>query len=97
MALINCPECNKEISNKASVCIHCGCPVDIDPSKAIYCYKKGIQNLSLRCSCGFEFKYMNTFYGRTVLDNGDYKFNGELPIICPRCNQAYGIISFSPV
>ena len=27
MALINCPECNKEISDKAMACIHCGLPL----------------------------------------------------------------------
>lgn len=27
MALIKCPECNKEVSNKANVCIHCGYPL----------------------------------------------------------------------
>lgn len=27
MALIKCPECGKEISNMAEVCIHCGFPV----------------------------------------------------------------------
>lgn len=27
MALINCPECGKEISDKAEVCIHCGYPI----------------------------------------------------------------------
>lgn len=27
MALIKCPECGKEISDKAEVCIHCGYPV----------------------------------------------------------------------
>lgn len=27
MALIDCPECSKEISDKASACPHCGCPV----------------------------------------------------------------------
>lgn len=27
MALIKCSECGKEISDKAKVCIHCGCPV----------------------------------------------------------------------
>lgn len=26
MALINCPECNKEISDKAVACPNCGCP-----------------------------------------------------------------------
>ena len=24
MALINCPECNKEISDKSEICINCG-------------------------------------------------------------------------
>lgn len=27
MALIRCPECEKEISDKSSVCIHCGFPI----------------------------------------------------------------------
>lgn len=28
MALMKCPECGKEISDKASQCIHCGCPIN---------------------------------------------------------------------
>ena len=28
MALINCPECNKEISNKSKVCVYCGYPIN---------------------------------------------------------------------
>lgn len=27
MALIKCPECGKEVSDKAQTCIHCGCPL----------------------------------------------------------------------
>lgn len=27
MALIKCPECGKEISDKANTCINCGCPI----------------------------------------------------------------------
>lgn len=27
MVLIKCPECGKEISDKAEKCIHCGCPI----------------------------------------------------------------------
>lgn len=27
MALIKCPDCGKEISDRAANCIHCGCPV----------------------------------------------------------------------
>lgn len=27
MAIIKCPECGHEISDKAGTCIHCGCPI----------------------------------------------------------------------
>lgn len=27
MALIKCPECGKDISDRAPSCIHCGCPI----------------------------------------------------------------------
>lgn len=27
MALIKCPDCQKEISDKTEKCIHCGCPI----------------------------------------------------------------------
>jgi|GEM_PF-2481364 len=35
MALINCPECNKEISDKVKACIHCGYPLEqeVEPEK----------------------------------------------------------------
>lgn len=32
MALIKCPECGKEISDKANSCPNCGCPI-VEPSK----------------------------------------------------------------
>ena len=28
MALINCPECKREISDRAKSCPHCGCPLE---------------------------------------------------------------------
>jgi ribosomal protein L7/L12 len=37
MALIKCPECGKEISDKASACIHCGFPLNnIDQDHTLY-------------------------------------------------------------
>lgn len=30
MALINCPECNKEVSSLAASCPNCGCPISVD-------------------------------------------------------------------
>lgn len=44
MALIKCPECGKEISDKAEVCPSCGYPVDeigkksADKKKVLYQY-----------------------------------------------------------
>lgn len=31
MALIACPECKREISDKATACPHCGCPIVASP------------------------------------------------------------------
>ena len=34
MALIKCPDCGKEVSDKANACIHCGYPIeDMQPQK----------------------------------------------------------------
>lgn len=38
MALITCSECGKQISDRASVCIHCGCPIE-DTNKDNKLYK----------------------------------------------------------
>ena len=32
MALIRCPECGQEVSDKADACIHCGCPLHTSES-----------------------------------------------------------------
>lgn len=32
MALIKCSECGKEISDKATSCVHCGCPIPSSPT-----------------------------------------------------------------
>ena len=36
MPLINCPDCEKEISDRAASCLHCGCPISgVDASSSI--------------------------------------------------------------
>lgn len=35
MALIKCPECGKEVSDKAIACIHCGYPLDVANSDSV--------------------------------------------------------------
>lgn len=56
MSLIKCKECNNEISDKATTCPHCGCPVektilcpycDIDSGKTF----KEIQDLGHKIEC----------------------------------------------
>lgn len=47
MALIKCKECGKEISDKATACIHCGCPIEKEKKKVIIVKNGG---LALRCS-----------------------------------------------
>ena len=36
MALINCHECGKEISDRAVACPHCGCPIEADNKNIEY-------------------------------------------------------------
>jgi len=33
--LIHCPDCDKEVSNKAAACIHCGCPLKAPQRKPL--------------------------------------------------------------
>lgn len=36
MAMIKCPECGNQVSDKAKMCIHCGCPIEqISPSGSV--------------------------------------------------------------
>lgn len=36
MALINCPECGKEISDKSKACIHCGYPIENNEQERLF-------------------------------------------------------------
>lgn len=58
MALINCPNCNKEISNKAKFCVGCGYQLinDIDTVKTMNCPECGVvaDGMTDACSnCGY--------------------------------------------
>ena len=65
MALIKCVECGREISDKASFCIHCGAPLPEDNTKCKACTKCGVLHFnpttsayrSNRClECSAELK-----------------------------------------
>lgn len=55
MAMIKCPECGQEISDKAKKCIHCGADIKLLNNKGKFCSECGkeIQNKSIECPfCG---------------------------------------------
>lgn len=52
MALIVCPECGQNISNKADHCIHCGCRIITCPE----CDTVYLEEVPVCAECGYVFK-----------------------------------------
>ena len=48
MALIKCPECGQDVSDKAIQCIHCGYPLNIQKDSAYDIIYNGFENNSLK-------------------------------------------------
>lgn len=55
MALIKCPECGQEISSKATVCIHCGCPLSTIDEQNLVQNKAFLENKSVSKSQNTRF------------------------------------------
>lgn len=86
MALIRCPECGKEVSDKALTCIHCGCPL----VKKNHCIINGVD---VDCSFLFDENIKNDVEMKELImlekTNLDYAIvcriveewskNGEMP------------------
>lgn len=77
MALISCPECSQQISDKAQACPHCGCPAELQelpmvdfraqfPHPGLMPFIPGMGNLTLSGrKLGKMFAQMGTIEGRT--------------------------------
>jgi ribosomal protein L37E len=102
MALINCPECNREISDKAEACPHCGFPV---AKLATPLTPKPTQNdlpNSVEClDCLKDFPFHDEVCPHCGLFNSrKYKYlQPEVPevqkinitkdeVCCPKCSSA---------
>lgn len=94
MALIKCPECGKEVSEKAKTCVNCGYPIEeylieiIDKEKKSVCPLCGSEIKSDEDYC-LECGYRLTPYSfkkiQEVLKTGDpYS-------ICPKCGSQNSI------
>lgn len=73
MALINCTECGKQISDKAEFCPHCGCP------KTVFLETLGSQNLS-------EPTEVNQAFETQELNESIKPIEPE-PVRCPVCSS----------
>lgn len=71
MALINCPECGKEISDKANMCPNCGNPV----AKKKYCKFCG-DEIDIDCvicpKCGKQVENLTSPDRNLVINNSSY-------------------------
>ena len=87
MALIKCPECGKEISDKAPACIHCGYPLSTtanNPSnvKATWiCAICGTEN-----DCGPEPEKCTICLSERKRGNKVRKNSPRIPT-CPKCSS----------
>lgn len=103
MSLINCPECQKEISDKAASCPHCGYPIENNQSRTPD-YIKNIngKDYDLRNIADFmnqnkkiqaihELRVMTGLSPREVLDYLDktnWKDLNSSALRCPMCNSS---------
>ena len=102
MALIQCLECGKQISDKASACIHCGCPLNFK-SKKIIRYGKPEKSIKTESifketfpQLGWEALYAGRKFSSTDLQLGiddsceevQYASYRDRDIIsCPKCGS----------
>lgn len=73
MALINCPECSREISDKSTNCIHCGYPL----KSTNLCYING-KPYDLSFIFENENKYISI---RTFMDITDFGLTKSMEIV----------------
>ena len=71
MALVNCPNCNQQISDQAKRCVHCGTELNrIIPTICPECGTKIIEGQSICSVCGYPiepvFKEENGFDDNTI-------------------------------
>lgn len=74
--LISCPDCGKQISRRASVCIHCGCPIS-EADKNITQKFYGVKRISDKWVMGKAV----TFINRAGMINGQATGIKDLDII----------------
>lgn len=82
MALIKCPECGKEISDKSSQCIHCGYPLQPQPtSDKVICTILGEDfDLTFLDELLKQWKYYQLFLSSSKINNGYFTKHNMKPL-----------------
>lgn len=83
MALIKCPDCGKEISNKSRACIYCGCPIESAPMQTDnVSYKIKIISISdekVFVQTMFNLSLCSTLGAKHICSHLPYEFPQPLP------------------
>lgn len=96
MALITCPECNGQVSDKAAACPHCGYPISAHQAKqketeaeqpspvpATFVVERIYSGrVYFRCQCGHTIEKPFSFVNKNSATN--YTLNNNL--CCPACH-----------
>ena len=77
MALINCPECGREISDKATNCPNCGCPVksNLSDNDTILCKLDGVVDTVVLYKNRIVIEKKNILSSRTFRGNKEIFLN----------------------
>lgn len=102
MALIQCPECGKEVSDKAPACVHCGYPLHLKQQEEAAkrakeeweqtkrdqkrMILKQINSVSVDIVCGFCGQRM-TFGKRSFQEITETSVVPRIPLSCSRCTM----------
>ena len=89
MALIKCPECGKDVSDKAAICIHCGYPLEklysASQEKDMESDTTGVTNTPIELECPLCGSSEESI--KLEEENGAY--------ICQKCRKVVRVVNQS--
>lgn len=86
MALINCPECGKQVSDKSNVCIHCGYPFEFCNDLQIKKIQLKTHQIPFTLEC---FDSTRTVSSRYVINDINYHIADENILIDVEGRKTY--------
>lgn len=75
MAIINCPECGHEVSDRAKICPHCGIEIK---GQIMTCPKCGQINFKDAKNCAFCFSKLHSDDGADADKASEHRYNKDL-------------------